>query len=37
MKLYTSKIDQLIVTFGLLLLLAGCNPTVTRVDSDTLI
>jgi uncharacterized protein (TIGR02722 family) len=35
MKSYTSNINQLIVTFGLLFLLAGCNPTVTRVDSDT--
>lgn len=28
------KINQLIFVSGLLFLLAGCNPTVTRVDSD---
>jgi uncharacterized protein (TIGR02722 family) len=35
MKSYTLKINQLIMAFGLLFLMAGCNPTVTRVDSDT--
>jgi uncharacterized protein (TIGR02722 family) len=35
MKLFTLKIDQLIIVFGLLLLLTGCGQTVTRVDSDT--
>lgn len=35
MKSYTSKINPLIVVFGLLFMLAGCTPTVTRVDSDT--
>ncbi len=34
MKSYTLKINQLIVAFGLLFMLAGCNPTVTRVDSS---
>jgi len=35
MKSYTSKINQLFVAVGLLFMLAGCNPTVTRVESDT--
>jgi len=35
MKSYRLNINQLIVAFGLLFLLAGCSPTVTRVDSDT--
>jgi hypothetical protein len=35
MKLLISKINMLAALFGLLLLLAGCSQTVTRVDSDT--
>ena len=36
MKLSTSKIKSPVALFGLLFLLAGCNPTVTRVDSDSI-
>lgn len=35
MKSYTSKINQLFILSGLLFLLVGCSPTVTRVESDT--
>ncbi len=35
MKAYVLKINRLVVTLGLLLLIAGCNPTVTRVDTDS--
>ena len=35
MKLHTLKTGRLVVTFGLLFLLAACNPTVTRVESDS--
>jgi len=34
MKAHAVKMNQVILAFGLLFLLAGCNPTVTRVDSD---
>ena len=34
MKLSTLKINLLITLSGLLFLLAACNPTVTRIDSD---
>jgi hypothetical protein len=35
MKISIFKMNPLAVLFGLLLLLAGCSQTVTRVDSDT--
>ena len=35
MKLLPLKISQIIAVTGLLFLLAACNPTVTRVDSDS--
>lgn len=35
MNLKTLKTNALIPIFGLLFLLAGCNPTVSRVESDT--
>lgn len=35
MKLHVLKTGRLAITFGLLLLLAGCNPTVTRVEADS--
>lgn len=35
MKSYTSKASHLVITCGLLFLLAGCNPTVTRVETDS--
>jgi len=35
MNLHTLKTNPLLPLFGLLFLLAGCNPTVTRVQSDT--
>jgi penicillin-binding protein activator len=35
MKSYASKTKQLVITVGLLFLLAGCGQTVTRVESDT--
>jgi len=35
MKLLPLKISQTIAVTGLLFLLAACNPTVTRVDSDS--
>jgi len=35
MKLPSIKVSQNIVVVGLLFLLAACNPTVTRVDSDS--
>lgn len=35
MNLKTLKTNALVPIFGLLFLLAGCNPTVSRVDSDT--
>jgi len=35
MKLSSLKISQTIAVTGLLFLLAACNPTVTRVDSDS--
>lgn len=35
MKLSTLKITPLVSLSGLLFLLAACNPTVTRVDSDS--
>ncbi len=35
MKLSTLKINLLIMLSGLLFLLAACNPTVTRVESDS--
>jgi uncharacterized protein (TIGR02722 family) len=35
MKLYTLKVSQLIIASALLFLLAGCSPTVTRVESDS--
>lgn len=35
MKLYTLKASRLVIAFGLLFLMAGCNPTVTRVDTDS--
>lgn len=35
MKLNTLKINRFFAALGLLFLLAGCNPTVTRVESDT--
>ena len=35
MNLQHTKTALLLPLFGLLFLLAGCNPTVTRVDSDT--
>jgi len=35
MKSGTSKITPLIIAFGMLFFLAGCNPTVTRVESDS--
>lgn len=35
MKSSILNINQLIIAFGLLFLLAGCSPTVTRVESDT--
>lgn len=35
MNSYTSKASRFLVTLGLLFLIAGCNPTVTRVESDS--
>ena len=35
MKSYTLKASQLVITLGLLFLIAGCNPTVTRVETDS--
>ena len=35
MKASVLKINRLVVGLGLLLLLAGCSPTVTRVDTDS--
>ena len=35
MKLSRLKINPLVTLFGLLFLLAACNPTVTRIDSDS--
>ena len=35
MKLSTLKINRLVTLSGLLFLLAACNPTVTRVESDS--
>lgn len=35
MKLHVLKTGRLAITFGLLFLLAGCNPTVTRVEADS--
>jgi uncharacterized protein (TIGR02722 family) len=35
MKLYTSKINSLVILSGLIFLLAGCGQKVTRVESDT--
>ncbi len=35
MKLLTLKINPLVTLFGLLFLLAACNPVVTRVESDS--
>ena len=35
MKLSTLKTSRLITVFALLFALAGCNPTITRVDSDS--
>ncbi|MFV9616337.1 MAG: penicillin-binding protein activator LpoB [Gammaproteobacteria bacterium] len=35
MKLSTLQISPLVILPGLLFLLAACNPTVTRVDSDS--
>ncbi len=35
MNLHTLKKNPLLPLFGLLFLVAGCNPTVTRVQSDT--
>ena len=35
MNLHTLKTNTLVPLFGFLFLLAGCNPTVSRVESDT--
>ena len=35
MYLHTPQINLFLSLFGLLFLLAGCNPTVSRVESDT--
>ena len=35
MKLNTSKASRLVITCGLLFLIAACNPTVTRVETDS--
>ena len=35
MKSYTLKTNRLVITLGLLFLIAGCNPTVTRVETDS--
>jgi len=35
MKSSALKLNQLVILSGLLFLLAGCNPTVSRVESDT--
>ncbi len=35
MKLLPLKISQTVVVTGLLFMLAACNPTITRVDSDS--
>ena len=35
MNLHTLKTNTLLPLFGFLFLLAGCNPTVSRVESDT--
>jgi len=35
MKLSTLQVNPLVILPGLLFLLAACNPTVTRVDSDS--
>ena len=35
MKANTLKASRLVIIFGLLFLMAGCNPTVTRVESDS--
>ncbi len=35
MKANTLKASRLVIIFGLLFLMAGCNPTVTRVETDS--
>jgi len=35
MKISVFKVNPLVIVVGLLFLVAGCNPTVTRVDSDS--
>ncbi len=35
MKSYTLRASQLVITLGLLFLISGCNPTVTRVETDS--
>ncbi|HHJ34793.1 MAG TPA: penicillin-binding protein activator LpoB [Gammaproteobacteria bacterium] len=35
MKLLSSRVNQYVTVLGLLFLLAACNPTVSRVDSDS--
>ncbi|VAW55192.1 FIG00545237: hypothetical protein [hydrothermal vent metagenome] len=35
MKLLPLKVSQTVVVTGLLFMLAACNPTITRVDSDS--
>jgi len=37
MKSYLSKTGQFVITSALLLLLAACSPTVTRVETDSVI
>jgi uncharacterized protein (TIGR02722 family) len=35
LKSYTTKIQQFVITAGIIMLLTGCGQTVTRVDSDS--
>ncbi len=35
MKIFSNKLNQVFSLFGLLILLTACNPTVTRVESDS--